>query len=237
LAVQVDPNITPERFWALAFKTGDIGHIDNNEVRIPFGKILKPTKLITALKARQLSDKYELAIELEKLNTSKGLTETDLAFRKDINNKVGRLDLGLTTSKDIISIFGKPLFYRFRNRFLVEENLPDTYFMFYPDGFRVLIIKGHVERLEFHNPGYIFRNAIQVGSTLEEVTDTVGRPKKTIDGCTDVNAQKGILEEGVMYNNLYGNYGMDYYAPYSQGVEIHFRNNKVSSLYLTKRKP
>ena len=50
LAVQVDPNITPKRFWALAIKTGRIIKLNRKGKKYRFGPILDPVKLITVLK-------------------------------------------------------------------------------------------------------------------------------------------------------------------------------------------
>ena len=52
LAAQVDNNITPNRFWALAMKTGHTIELDNNGKKIPFGPILDPVRLIKAVKRR-----------------------------------------------------------------------------------------------------------------------------------------------------------------------------------------
>lgn len=49
LAVQVDPKVTPERFWALAMKTGRTIKLDRKGQKRSFGPILDPVKLITAL--------------------------------------------------------------------------------------------------------------------------------------------------------------------------------------------
>jgi hypothetical protein len=49
LAVQVDPNITPRRFWALATKTGRIIKLRRKGEKRSFGPILDPVKLITVL--------------------------------------------------------------------------------------------------------------------------------------------------------------------------------------------
>ena len=50
LAAQVEPDITPERFWSLAMKTGRTIELENKGKKIPFGPILDPVKLIDAIK-------------------------------------------------------------------------------------------------------------------------------------------------------------------------------------------
>jgi len=49
LAVQVDPTITPERFWSLALETGRTIELDNNGQTVPLGPIIDPVALIYAL--------------------------------------------------------------------------------------------------------------------------------------------------------------------------------------------
>ena len=60
LAVQVDPDITPERFWALAMKTGRIIEVEHKGRKIPFGPILDPVRLIDALQSGKVSSKAKI---------------------------------------------------------------------------------------------------------------------------------------------------------------------------------
>jgi hypothetical protein len=50
LAVQVDPTITPEKFLALAMRTGRTIQVQNNGQSLPLGPILDPVALIEAIK-------------------------------------------------------------------------------------------------------------------------------------------------------------------------------------------
>jgi hypothetical protein len=62
LAAQVDPKITPERFWALALKTGRTIETKDGEKTISLGPILDPAQLIAALTsgaAGSLGDKRQ----------------------------------------------------------------------------------------------------------------------------------------------------------------------------------
>jgi hypothetical protein len=49
LAAQVDPTITPERFWETALETGDITTILVNGQDRPLGPVVNPVALIAAL--------------------------------------------------------------------------------------------------------------------------------------------------------------------------------------------
>jgi hypothetical protein len=50
LAAQVKPDITPEEFWSTAMETGKTIELQHDEEQIPFGPILNPIGLVTALK-------------------------------------------------------------------------------------------------------------------------------------------------------------------------------------------
>jgi hypothetical protein len=52
LAVQVDPAITPERFWAAAVKSGRVISLKHGEREIAFGPIIDPPALIASLQRR-----------------------------------------------------------------------------------------------------------------------------------------------------------------------------------------
>jgi hypothetical protein len=49
LSVQVDPSITPERFWSLAMATGRTIELERDGKPVPFGPIVDPVALIKAL--------------------------------------------------------------------------------------------------------------------------------------------------------------------------------------------
>jgi hypothetical protein len=51
LAAQVDPAITPERFWSLGLETGQTIDLEHEGSTIPFGTILDPAALIAALQS------------------------------------------------------------------------------------------------------------------------------------------------------------------------------------------
>jgi len=57
LAVQVEPEITPERFWALAMKTGRTIELEHKGQKRSFGPIIDPVRLIRSIKAGELSNK------------------------------------------------------------------------------------------------------------------------------------------------------------------------------------
>ena len=53
LAAQVDPTLTPDRFWSVAMETGRIIQLTHNGETIPFGPIIDPVALIDKLQAQK----------------------------------------------------------------------------------------------------------------------------------------------------------------------------------------
>jgi len=52
LAAQVEPTITPKRFWSLAMKTGRTIQLDKKDEIIPLGPIINPVALISTLQKK-----------------------------------------------------------------------------------------------------------------------------------------------------------------------------------------
>ncbi len=66
LAAQVEPKITPDRFWALALRTGRIIDLHRGGKAYKLGPILNPAGLVAALRRGELADQKAVAGELAK---------------------------------------------------------------------------------------------------------------------------------------------------------------------------
>ncbi len=66
LAAQVEPKITPDRFWALALRTGRIIDLHRGGKAYKLGPILNPAGLVAALRRGELADQKAVAAELAK---------------------------------------------------------------------------------------------------------------------------------------------------------------------------
>jgi hypothetical protein len=144
----------------------------------------------------------------------------------DINAKVAQLDIETADLDKIISIFGEPEKYVWDKETFQRQNLPVMYALGYPDRFFIVMVKGHIYELRFHQPGYIFRDKIQVGSSLEEVLKVIGQPTETV-----VN-QKNMFKDGVLYKDIDGRKGVCYYSRDDQNVRFFFSDYKVAGLYV-----
>ena len=128
----------------------------------------------------------------------------------DINAKVAQLDIDTATLDDVIQIFGEPMKYSRGNKTFTKDNLPSTYIVDYPNGFRVVMSRGKISELRFEEPGaeYVFEGELRVGSLLDEVLEVIGQPTETVDG----KALPNIARDGVLYKDINGRRGYCYYS-------------------------
>ncbi|MCX5635295.1 MAG: S8/S53 family peptidase [Planctomycetota bacterium] len=149
----------------------------------------------------------------------------------DINAKIAQLDINKATIDDVIRIFGKPERYAWNNQTLTKNNLPETYIAEYPNRFQIVIGRGRVIELRFErqDTGYVFRDKIRIGSSLDEVLDVLGQPKLTIEG------QANKRKDGVLYKDIDSRKGSCYYLLSEHGVRFIFEDYKVIAMYLTSK--
>lgn len=149
-------------------------------------------------------------------------------MRADVNEQVSRLNIDTATLDDVIRIFGEPIDYVWGNQTFTKDDLPSSYILRYPNGFSVSMSHGRVHELRHTQPGYTWQGKLQVGSSLEEVLEAVGRPTETIEG------QSCAYKDGVLYKDIDGRKGYCYYSRRDQGVRFFFMNYKVTALYVTR---
>ncbi|MHC4843944.1 MAG: hypothetical protein ACYTEE_09105, partial [Planctomycetota bacterium] len=234
LAAQVEPGITPERFWALAMKTGRTIELENEERKIALGTILDSAGMIEALEKGELSDSKAVKAELGKYNFNTNSTvAAEDEFNKDINARVAQLDLNTATRRDVISIFGKPLSYKAGIQTFKEDNLPESYSMIYPAGFSIFMRGEKVGNLHFKKPGYSFRGRIQCGSSLEEFFEVLGPPAETVEKAK----RSEISQYDVFYKDIDGRKGNCFFESLEHGIAAWFMDNKVIELVVNKTEP
>lgn len=147
----------------------------------------------------------------------------------DINRKISRLNVGKSTLRDVIRIFGEPMRYLWGNKTFTKNSLPETYVAMYPNGFSVLISNGRVNEFRHEGPdGYSFLGKLQVGASAQEVAGIVGMPKMMVQGKPNEYA------DGVFYRDIDGKKGLCYYGRKDKGVRFFFENNRVSAIYVAR---
>jgi len=233
LAYQVDPEIEPKKIAELLLQTAAQTHA---------GPIVNPTVFIECVQ-----NPNKISSLLAEAANTKSLEDKAVSeFQKGINKKVAQLDVNNATPEDVIRIFGKPLSYQRRGQTFKEDNLPESYAMVYPEEFSIIILDGHIEELRFQKPGYVFRDSITVGSTLEEALKVLGSLTKTIESEKYIlvrgifyTAEGDKIEpmDGVLYKDIEGRKGYCYYANASQGIHMLFINNRVVIIGVIKREP
>ncbi len=153
----------------------------------------------------------------------------DEKFLKTIQAKVDGFNIDKTTFDDVVKTFGEPVQYVWGNETYARGKLPERFILRYPAGFAVFMSKGNVVELRFEaQPAYVWRSKLHVGSTLKEVLDVLGEPKRT------VKDEKCTFEDRVLYLNMDDEKGHDYYADAQQHIRMFFVEDRVIALYVTR---
>jgi hypothetical protein len=180
---------------------------------------MRPDNLSAALRANSQRT------ENSKVTSANGETKAV----SDMNRKVARLNVGKSTIRDVIRVFGEPMRYLWGDKTFKKENLPGRYVAMYPNGFSVLIINGRVNEIRHEGPdGYSFLGKLQIGASPQEAVRVVGRPKKIVKG------KPNEFADGVFYRDIDGNKGRCYYGRKDKGVRFFFMDNKISAIYVTQ---
>jgi hypothetical protein len=231
LAAQVEPKITPERFWALAMKTGRTVQTKDGEKTASLGPILDPARLIEALRRGDLSDKAAAAAELAKYSapSSGGSAERISA---DFAARIARLDLDRATRKDVIEQLGQPASHTWGQKELDPNNLPSRYIMLYRAGVQVIVSADRVRAVVVFLPGYLWHNQIEVGAPIQDVFQVLGAPNQTVENAPSTELAKAQKEDGIFYKDIDGVGGTCLYYVPSQGVSLYFTDNRVRQMTL-----
>jgi hypothetical protein len=238
LAAQVDLKITPERFWALALKTGRTVRVSQAGQGSDLGPIVAPAQLVEALRRGDLSDPAAVAAELAKYYPPRTLPlrEADAQVPKDLAARIDKLAVGSATRLDVIALFGEPLSYVRGKEHFDAGDLPSRFVMLYPGNVQVWVSHDRVQSIMIVTPGYLFRNAIQVGASQEEVFKVLEPPRKTMEVANDFDIRT-ITENPVFFQDLGGELGNGYYRSEAEGVGLYFRQGKVMQIYLLPQRP
>ncbi len=168
--------------------------------------------------------KYEMAAPAApSAAAGQNLQPIDMEFRNAFPEKIAQLNIDTATPEQVIQIFGEPLKYTDTSKDFTKDNLPDNYFMVYPDKFRVNIRGQSVVELRYKNPGYPVYS-VEVGDPLEQVLNTISQPTETVRG----EIAEG--KEGVLYMDVAGTIGACWYRPIGKNVDFIFKNYIVTEI-------
>ena len=152
-------------------------------------------------------------------------------FHRDFVGKVAKLDIDTAKLEDVIAIFGEPVDYVWGREVIERDRIPvDRYCVRYPNDVQLFMRWDTIVELRFESPaaGYVFRDKIRVGSSLDEVIAALGEPVETVEG--------GAIGwvDGVLYKDVNGRKGYCYYHRGDERVRFFFMNYKVTAIYITR---
>jgi subtilisin family serine protease len=149
LAVQADPAITPERFWALAVRTGRTIELERNDGRRPLGPIIDPVGLIRAIQAGETAALNQQPGDNQNVQAPPQ-TNSDI---QTIVPGVGVGDYKLGMSKDEVETLRKS-----------GE----------PEGMQFVMRDGVVKEISVSSPLYKFTHGLGVGDSEEKIQQALG---------------------------------------------------------------
>lgn len=241
LAAQVDPNVTPDRFWALALRTGRTIDLNRDGRKCKFGPILDPAGLIAALQRGELADKNAVTAELAifyppEAPQSRRADAAGQHVPKDLAAQIEKLAIGSATRQDAVALLGEPLSYVLGNEHFDASNLPSRFVMLYPGNVQVFVTDDRVGRVMVAARGYLLRGAIEVGASMDECLKALGSPVKTMEVASNFDVRT-VPENPVLFQDLGGQAGDEYYRNEPDGVALYFRQGKLMQIYLLPKRP
>ena len=156
-------------------------------------------------------------------------TASDPEFARLLPERVAALNIDSAGPKEIKAIFGEPVRYLWGDATYTADALPDRYIMSYPCGFSVFMMDNRIVEIR-HERGspYVYRDKLRIGSTLEEVLDLLGAPTETVTG------KQNTFKGNILFKDIEGQTGRDYYARPDQNVRIFLMGDKVTAIYMTR---
>lgn len=231
LAAQVEPSITPDRFWALALETGRTIDLERGGKKHRFGPILDAAALVEAIRRGELNDAKAVAATLAKYYPPPTAEPLETATPEELAARIDRLNIGSATQQDVVAELGEPVSYALGAEKLDVNDLPGRYAMIYPGGVHAVVIDDRLQRISISRPGYLYRGAIQVGTSMEEAFKVLGPPRKTIEGVA-YSEIHGITEDNILLDRVNGVAGNALYRNEAEGLALYFRGGTVAQIML-----
>ncbi len=158
----------------------------------------------------------------------------NLTSAQDINAKVAQLDINTANLDDVIRIFGEPEKYFWGGKTFTKDNLPSIYITaYYSNSLQIVMGRGKIIELRFEgqDTGYVYKDKLKIGSSLDEVIELLGKPTETVLG------KPNKFKDGVLYKDIDGRKGLCYYGRRDHGVRFFFLNYNVTALYVRRTRP
>lgn len=151
------------------------------------------------------------------------------AFAALLPQRIATLNIDAADLTKVIATFGPPVKYIWGAQTLSPDQLPKRYIAVYPGNFCVYMRDNQIVELR-HEGGfaYVWAGKLRSGSTLQEALAVLGAPDKTVTG------EGNGFEPRVLYRDISGQKGRDYYHRPDQKVRVWFWDDKVIAIYMTR---
>ena len=160
-----------------------------------------------------------------------GMTAATAAATAKLIALVPQLNIDSAQLNDVIQLFGNPVRFIWGQEIIAPEDLAKrkAYVIDYGGGFQILMAQGRVMELRFErNPQYVHQGKLRVGDSIEEALRVMGAPKETIVG------EKLTFKDGVLYRDIDGQKGYDYYHRADQNLRLFFADDRIIAIYVTR---
>ncbi|MCU0913831.1 MAG: S8/S53 family peptidase [Planctomycetes bacterium] len=165
LAAQVDPAITPEKFWALAVQTGRTIELKRRGMTRPLGPIVDPVRLIRAIQAGETATLNRPPSERRTVRSPLPINSETQTIVPGV--RVGDYPFGM--SKDeLVKKLGEPRWVHWGPETYARDNLPKRYTMSYED-LAFGIDDDAIIGITVLSPAYRFAGGLGVGDPVEEI--------------------------------------------------------------------
>jgi len=218
LAVQVDPAIRPERFWALAVQTGRSIELERSGERKPLGPIIDPVRLIRAIQAGETATLNRQQRDTQHIQTHPQTHSETQTIVPGV--RVGDYTLGMSKD-DVLKELGEPEAIQFGEDEVVRRgeekyslnNLPREYIMAFGDVSFGFIHDDSAQAIFVRSPLYKLSNGLGVGDSEQKIKQAFGDDFQ--------------LEEML---------GKDYLCYFAKGVafHIHRKNQTLAEIVVYK---
>lgn len=100
--------------------------------------------------------------------------------------------------------------------------------MIYPCDFHVCVHSGRIMEIRHERGSPYAYGALRIGSTLQEALNLLGQPDEIVTG------QQNTFKDRVLYKDIDGQRGHDYYHRVDQKIRVWFWDDKVIAIYMTR---
>lgn len=166
---------------------------------------------------------------MSKRNVAESLRQHEARTKSwPLNEMIEKVRAEGDTREAVLKVFGKPYRYSANGEKFDENDLPRGYFMWYRVPYILFAVASNrVGEVRILNRGYVLKNGLRVGSSLEDVATVLGRTPEEVSG---QRASRG--RPNVLFREPYGTPGTAHMYLANEPVLVLFRNDVISQITL-----